>query len=172
MLVEKEESIDEDNEESLDEEIISLFNENQNNKNFENDIEKINNIILNTSFETKEEKALLDELMGSLGDYKETLNFLKATKDKHLNEIKEFQDLNQKLRASKNIDGEIDEIIHKGDIVGILPNTFKQQESFLRKKREIQNDKGNIDNKNVDIINKINTDLPFNSSDNFVVMNL
>jgi len=101
------------------------------------------------------------------------LHFLKSTKEKFSNELKDYNELNQKLRTSKNIDREIDEIINKADNFGILPNTFKQQENFLRKKRDINN----INNKESDVVNagenkKINKDLPWGPNDNFVVMNL
>ena len=98
----------------------------------------------------------MGKLLTSLEDYKDTLNFVKSTKENYSNELKEYNDLNQKLRTSKNIDGEIDDLRNKADQFGILPNTFKQHENFLRKKRE----------------HKLNTDVPFSNNDNFVVMNL
>jgi hypothetical protein len=161
-----------ENDESIDYDIINLFSENQTNKNFENDVEKINSIIKNISFITDKEKALLNQLMASVEDYQDTFNFLIKKKENFSNELKDFNDLTQKLRSSKNIEGEIDEIISKADQFGILPNTFKQQESFLRKKRDVSvaNAKSEIgiteENK------KINKDLPWNANDNFVVMNL
>jgi len=99
------------------------------------------------------------------------LNFLQSTKEKFSSELKDYNELNQKLRTSKNIDGEIKEIINKADQYGILPNTFKQQENFLRKKREGIN---NIENE-VSSVNEnksVNKDLPWAPNDNFVVMNL
>jgi len=113
----------------------------------------------------------LNQLIISINDYKETYNFLKTTKDNILAELKDYSELNQKLRISRNIEGEIDEIINKSDQFGILPNTFKQQENFLRKKREkINNDQTN--SSKTDVKFKLNKDLPWDSDDNFIVMNL
>lgn len=151
---------------------MSLFAENQTNKNFENDIEKINNLIKNTSFETEKENELLNQLLFSVEDYKETLKFLKQTKENFSNELKDFNDLNQKLRSSKNIEGDIHEIISKADQFGILPNTFKQQENFLRKKRDLVAPLKTEIAASDDEKPKMNKDLPWNQNDNFVVMNI
>lgn len=110
--------------------------------------------------------------MSSVEDYKETFNFLRQTKENFSNELKDFNDLNQKLRSSKNIEGEINEIISKADQFGILPNTFKQQESFLRKKRDTAKTENKSGSDYSDSRNKVNKDLPWKENDNFVVMNL
>jgi len=171
IISEREENENE-NDESIDEEIINLFSENQTNKNFENDLEKINNIVTTTNFDTEKEKELLSQLLVSFEDYKDTLNFLKQTKEKFSNELKDFNDINQKLRSSKNIEGEIDEIISKADNFGILPNTFKQQEKFLRKKRDFATPVKNEIAASHKEKKEAKKELPWTSNDNFVVMNL
>ena len=117
-------------------------------------------------------------------DFKETFNFLKIKKENYLDELKEHNDFNTKLRGTKNSENEIEDLFKKADSKNELPFAFKQQHNVNLLKKKRGKDLNNVNNfnnvednndKNLPLLlplPQINKDLPFSQNENVSVMNL
>lgn len=162
-------------EDSIDKEIMQLFMNNPSNQSqaineppIDSD-EKINQIygkLKSNSYDNPEESVLLGQLKKAMDDYKEHGKILNNNKNNFTDSTKKFQEIYQKFRTIKpalvgnNCTAAMEsnshpyiELIQEVDDLGILPETFKQNDKTEKK-------------------TSLNCELPFDPTNNIVIMPL
>jgi len=133
----------------------------------DNDMEKLKILIdklsdvdnpqenLQTSFK---EKSLSEKLIKSYSELKEHQNLLNSTKNSFKEDFDKFNELNQKLKSNKTseTDKYCNDILQQTYELGILSESYKQIDNFLRVKEKPS----------------INHELPFDPSNNIIIMPL
>jgi hypothetical protein len=153
----------EDGESDEDSEILDELNSGA----AENEMEKIKFLIekfsdVNESQESfqssAKEKDLIEKLQKSFADLKEHQNLLNNTKKSFKEDFDKHNELNQKLKSLKTseTEGYFNEILQQTYELGILSESYKQIDNFVRVKEKPS----------------INHELPFDPSSNIIILPL